>query len=342
MKILNHNLNIRALWQLRSTVIALLCDPAKLRNLFAAVCSLRRNDTVVRADPVVLMLEPSSQCNLECPMCPRQLKQTKRWEGDMPFENYTGIIDELAAGLMFLILWNYGEPLLNKNIGRMIGYAKERKIAVAMSTNGLLLSEEKSMELIDSRLDFLIVSFDGGTRETYETNRKNGDFEKTLENIRGLMKLKRMRRSRTPFVNLECVVMKNNEHETAVFERLARMSGVDGYSLKKVAYVKGRESDFLPVNQRLTCDVYQKGNRRYCSRLSLSSVVNANGDVVPCCSDIAFQYVLGNVFRDNGFRRIWNNELYQAFRKRAFRDLAHIDICQNCGGHSFTSKVYIS
>jgi len=330
------------MWKLRRSILVLLSKGSRIRNFFLACTSIFLRQTKIKGDPIILMMEASSRCNLECPMCPRQLKKTVRWEGDMSFDNFKMVIDELGQTLMFLALWNYGEPLLNNWIIDMIRYAKKKGIGVALSTNAVLLTKNKTLELIDSGLDLLIVPLDGATKPTYEMYRKNANFEQTIENIRSFLEERKQRRKGIPLLDLQFLIMKHNEHEILLFENLARRLSVDMFTFKKVVYVKDREKDFLPKDRKFICSYYFRGfNSSYCNRLSLSSVINSNGDVTPCCSDISFRYVFGNVFSESRFRDIWNSSAYQSFRKRAYDDMSSIDICRNCAGANFDVKVYL-
>lgn len=320
----------------------MLSKRVRIKNFFSIFVSILLKKIKIKGDPIILMIEPSSRCNLRCPMCPRQLIKKERSQQDMAFENFKKIIDELCDTLMFLALWNYGEPLLNEKIIKMVEYTKKKEIAVALSTNVVLLTKNISLGLIEAGLDFLIVPLDGATKSTYEMYRKNAIFEQVIDNIRWLMIMRKKMKKNTPLVDLQFIIMKNNEHEIKLFRDLAKKLRVDMITLKKINYVKGQEREFLPQNRNFICDFYSSEiNYKYCNRLSLSSVINSNGDVTVCCSDISFQYIVGNVFEEVSFRKIWNNEKYQNFRKKAYDNLRDIDICHNCGCANFDTKIYI-
>ena len=64
----------------------------------------------------------------------------------------------------------------------MISYAKEKGILeVMINTNAVSLNEKKSIEIINSGLDVMIYSFDGGSKKTYEKMRP-GRFKKNSFN----------------------------------------------------------------------------------------------------------------------------------------------------------------
>ncbi|MBI3321307.1 MAG: hypothetical protein HYZ91_03460, partial [Candidatus Omnitrophica bacterium] len=87
--------------------------------------------------PLNLNLEVTTRCNLACTFC-TQPSLTAEQLGDMPWELYTRVIDEgerfhvAAANLNGL-----GEPLLLRQLPRMIAYAKQHGfIDVMFHTNG--------------------------------------------------------------------------------------------------------------------------------------------------------------------------------------------------------------
>ena len=113
----------------------------------------------------------------------------------MNFELYKKIIDTAVKWKVPSIKLNWrGEPLLNPKLPKFINYAKTKGILeVSINTNATNLDKKRSNELIDSGLDLIIYSFDGGTKKTYEKMRpsrfKSNKFEDVLKNIRQFSEL---------------------------------------------------------------------------------------------------------------------------------------------------------
>jgi radical SAM protein with 4Fe4S-binding SPASM domain len=53
-----------------------------------------------------------------------------------------------------------------------------------------------------------------------------------------------------------------------------------------------------------------------------------NGDVTVCCYDYDGDYVIGNVFSDGGFKKLWKSGKYRAIRKKIVRQ--QLKICKTC------------
>ena len=71
-----------------------------------------------------------------------------------------------------------------------------------------------------------------------------------------------------------------------------------------------------------------------CMRLWVSSVINWNGDVVPCCYDADGNFTFGNMF-ETSFKEVWNGSKYITFRRKILLNKTNIPMCSNCPGNLF-------
>ena len=140
--------------------------------------------------PVRIWVEPTSYCNLKCIMCPNK-DLPKEQKGFMEWTLYKKIIDEAAQSIFDIHLLHRGESLLHPDFFKMARYAHEKGLTVKFHTNGTLLNEEKSYQLIKSGIDQFSFSFDGYKKETYEKIRVGADFDKTVQNIIQFLEIKK-------------------------------------------------------------------------------------------------------------------------------------------------------
>jgi len=176
---------------------------------------LRRNYCTYA--PTRLWIELSSRCNLECRLCvnkdiPSNLK------GDMDFSLYKKIIDEVKGYVYDINLFHRGEPLLHPDLISIINYADDRNIKTRIHTNATLLTPELGKKIIRSGLDLISLSFDGYTKETYEKNRVNASYKKSLSNIITFLKTKKELGSDKPFTILQ-IMEFDEELEAEDFEK---------------------------------------------------------------------------------------------------------------------------
>ena len=118
-----------------------------------------------------------------------------------------------------------GEPLLNPKILEFIDLAKKAGvIEVSINTNATTLDEKKAEKLINSGLDQIIFSFDGGSKKTYEKMRpgrfKDNKFDIIYENIKNFCLKKRELNKVFPITKIQMVMTKTTRNEVGSFFNL--------------------------------------------------------------------------------------------------------------------------
>jgi len=213
----------------------------RLANHYANYAEMRWKRETLFSRPSHLVADVTNICALRCPLCPTGKGEPGRKKGMMSLTTYKKIIDEMGRHLISLDLFNWGEPLLNKDIYEMIAYAHRQNIVTSVSTNFQSFSENEAERLISSGLDILILSIDGASQESYEKYRVGGNFTKVIDHISLLVKKKRERGSATPYICWQFLVMKHNEHEVETAKKMAEELGVDNITI---------DHAYLPVATR--------------------------------------------------------------------------------------------
>ena len=291
--------------------------------------------------PSVLMVEPTNACNLKCPLCPTGAGTLGRPKAFLDYDLYTRVIDELSRSLFMLLLWNQGESFLHKRFWDMVRYAVSKRIWTYASTNGHFLAN--SEEIVESGLGTLLVSVDGASAETYSAYRRSGDFDLVIRGLKELVETKRRLGKHTPVIHLQFIVMRHNEHEIALIDKLARECGVDRLTLKTVQIYDDEDIDvWLPENEgrsryKLVQDesgaqhfALKHGYRNRCKRLWTQPVLNAGGELCVCCFDKDSSFAIGQL-QEHSFRELWKSQRYREFRQAIFRDRGQFEMCRNCG-----------
>lgn len=293
---------------------------------------------VHRGNPFTYSVEPTTSCNLRCPECPSGLRIFTRPTGSISLELYRDIIDQTWKDLFYLILYFQGEPYLHPLFFKMVEYARQKKIYTATSTNAHFLTDNLARKTVECGLDRIIVSLDGTSQETYEKYRVGGSFEKVIDGVNQLVKWKKELKSKTPFIILQFIVFRTNEHQVDQVKELAKKLGVDKLELKS-AQVYGYEegNPFIPENEKFSRYKKTDGNRfkinnplnNHCLRMWRGCVITWDGLVVPCCFDKDAEHRLGDL-KKQSFDEVWKGETYEVFRRKLFTARKEIDICRNC------------
>src|SRR6266487_2261392 len=137
--------------------------------------------------PVCLYLETTNRCNLLCTTCPRTYEELEP-PADMSWRLFTSIVDQIP-NLQRAVLHGVGEPMLVRNLPRMVRYLKDRGTYVLFNTNGTLLNERNGRALIEAGLDELRVSLDASNRESFKAIRGRDYFGRIIRNVRAFRDL---------------------------------------------------------------------------------------------------------------------------------------------------------
>ncbi|MFM1872375.1 MAG: hypothetical protein RL398_1797 [Planctomycetota bacterium] len=176
--------------------------------------------------PTVVSIESTRFCNLRCPMCEFVDLGTVETGPHMPLEEFTRIVDGLPSEVERVQLTVTGEPLLTRDLDKMIALVAARGLRLDVLTNGMLL-QGKVVDQLLPVLGRLQVSFDGATKATFEAIRVRSDFDRVCRNLRAFMaKVRELPAGDRPQVGLECTIMRKNIEELPQLVDLAADLGV--------------------------------------------------------------------------------------------------------------------
>ncbi len=190
--------------------------------------------TAINALPRSIYIEPTSRCNELCQQCPRTLL-SREDDRDLSFADFCTIVDQFPV-LDRVVLHGLGEPLLNKELPRMISYLKARGTYVLFNSNGILLNEKRGQALIDAGLDEYRLSMDGATREMYARVRGVDAFDKIWRNVRAFIQQQKAQNASKPAVSLWFTAMRENLPDLPELVDLAAEAGVKEIYLQRLVY----------------------------------------------------------------------------------------------------------
>ena len=333
-----------------------------LFNLFLKKIDKRQKRSALLSRPITLQLEPTTKCNLRCPFCESPLWDRRGM--DMSFSDFKKIIDQFPF-LVTLLLQGIGEPLLCKDFFKMIEYCKRKRIIVGITTNGTLIDEEMAKKLVDYEIDYLIISIDGATAETFEKIRLGAKFEQVTGNVENLIKIRGNRKK--PMLVFLFTGTKDNIRELPQVVRLVKDLGVDRMEAQDThfwgdkelkerindntlrqeianarefvneAMLKAKDLDipftWLGTGGRKSLysdnELQLHADQRLCQMPFRSCFITVDGYVTTCaCTPDPRKFNFGNLLEQD-FKAIWNSPQYVALRK-ARMDGKIPDYCKMC------------
>lgn len=279
--------------------------------------------------PLKLHLEPTSQCNLRCIMCPQSIDAIKDKHGHMDMDLYRKIIGEAREFVREINLFFRGEPLLHPHIVDMVRIARKAGIAVHINTNATLLKGNKIEGLLDAGLDKLTISFDGGEKEAYEQMRRGAKYEKTLENTLSFLRAKAARRPRRPYTTIQVIrFFDPSVPRPTVPDEFVKL--FDGLPVDEFDPIWPHGwAGTMKDSENFTAAPY--GHNFYpCNWLWKSLAVMWDGRIATCCGDFGPADVFGDL-KTGTLRDVWNGP--QMVRIRTLHregKLGQLPLCRGC------------
>ena len=344
------------------TASAALKDP---RRYFEAIGADRTSEAL--APPVCLYLEVTNRCNLLCETCPRTF-ETLEPPADMSWALFSRIVDQVPD-VARVVLHGVGEPMLVKDLPRMVRYLKDRGTYVLFNTNGTLMQPRRFQELIDTGLDELRVSLDAADRASYRRVRGKDFFDRIVRDVGKFVAFQKASGATTPRVSLWLTGLKETVDQLPTFVRLAAEMGVTEVHLQRLVFDEAgygmaradlslfestqaaeaaaiAEAEAIGRSLGVTLDasgatepgisLKRQDDRAWatCRRPWSLMYFTAHGRALPCC--IApfsvrgyANYTLGDATQAT-LREIWNGAAYRDFRTSLLSDAPPAP-CRNCG-----------
>jgi MoaA/NifB/PqqE/SkfB family radical SAM enzyme len=316
--------------------------------------------------PCSLYLETTSRCNSLCETCILTFGGREP-QKDLGWDEFRHVVDQFPA-LDRVLLHGIGEPLLNRDLIRMIVHLKERGATVLFNSNVITLGPRLGRQLIESGLDELRVSLDATTPETYARVRGVDAYHKVVANLDAFARAKADARADSPRVSLWFTGLKDNIEEIVGLVPLAVRVGARGINLQRLVYnglglateeqslygrLQEREAAVIHATEEAACaaGIEFSASGATAPEISLTPshddrpwsacrrpwtlvYVTVHGNALPCCIApwITGHYegiILGNLYRQS-LEEIWWGAPYLAFRSAIQTDRPP-EPCRGCG-----------
>lgn len=270
-------------------------------------------------------------CTATCPMC--SIEKTRYNKTVMNIDKFQAIIDSFKENInrvKRVNLVGLGETLADKRLPLKIKYMKKKSPStyVAFPSNGSLLKEKMSIDILEAGLDEIIMGIDSLNKENFEKVRRDLIFEEVLENTINHISI-RNKHNFNHKVMVRMIINKDNESEWEDYKK---------YWSKYLDFSKGdavlyfREHNWAdheyenavsaPKVIPKTCKCYYIYDRL---------CIDGHGNVKLCCIDInADWFPLGNVLTTDPIK-LFNSQLFTDFRTLMDKgEINKIKPCSTC------------
>lgn len=302
--------------------------------------------------PVYVEVSPVGNCNHRCTFCAVDyLEYAVR---SLDFASYQNSIYSMGRnGVKSVMFAGEGEPLLHKRINDMVLVTKQNNIDVAVTTNGVAMTEDFIIRSLQ-HLSWIKVSFNAGTPETYAKvhGTKERDFHKVVDNLKMAVKYKKINKLSVD-IGLQAVLLPENADEMVTLVKLAKRIGVDYVVIKPYSQhnssITTMYKDFDPtmhssLEKKLSryntdkfhvvfrsetiAELSTETQYQHCYSTPMSwAYIMSTGDVYACSAYLGNdKFNLGNI-NNEGFVDIWESNK----RKDLFESYIDISECRkNC------------
>ncbi len=308
---------------------------------------------------LTVRMDMINKCNLHCKMCYFSLNEVKRKPRiEMSLQLFRKIAKDVFPVASQLIISAGAEPLCSEQFPDMLAIAAQYNIPhVAFFTNGTLFNHDNISKIIDTRVNVIIISFDGATPRTYEAIRRGAKFDQVVENIRLLQEIKAKKGLSTPAIHFGVVLMNTNIKELPDLLVFAKELGIAHVTASHIVpyYELGTREESLSLHQERT-NIYLNKARQTAQEIGLSFdappnfsgdqnnsstpptdslcqwpwreiLIRPDGNVHPCC----YWYEdrsMGN-FNSQRFKKIWYGREYTKLRQELTTHSLR-EMCRKC------------
>jgi len=283
--------------------------------------------------PLYMEISPSGACNHRCTFCAKDYLEYRP-----RFLNTDFLVERLAElatlGLRSVMYAGEGEPLLHRDIAKIINRTHLVGIDVALTTNGVLLVPELSEQIL-SGMSWVKISIDAGSPAGYAAIHRAdpNDFHKVFTNIESAARLIESN-GWSCTLGTQAILLPENSAEMEALAARVKSSGasylvIKPYSQhlksKTCCYAEIDYSPFLELQDRLEnfnddsfkvifrLNTFMKLKRKVrsygrCLAMPFWSYIDSGGEVWGCSSflgDDRFSY--GNIYNDS-FQSVWTGD----------------------------------
>ena len=212
-----------------------------LKNRASAIQERNQRKIELQCKPLYLDVELNNICNLKCKFCPC----IPGHGTDRLTEQEIDRLSELFPYAEVMETSKAAEPFTTPDLFVYL-LKKVREInpfvIIHTVTNGTVTKNAVIDSLIKYKLDHMYISLSGDSRSTYEDITKKDLFDKLIDNLKYIQKVKKEQKSGEPYIHFNC--------QLSVFAKPFKILDIaEKYGVIEVNFIKTQyDSDFVKAN----------------------------------------------------------------------------------------------
>lgn len=343
-----------------------------LGGLFWFLTSLANERKSYLNNPARVQWEVTQRCNLSCRQCYFDSNTYKGQE--LKTKECIEIVKQLKLAQVLWVEIQGGEPLLRKDIYKILQKLKEENIGVKLLTNGTLINDscaKKLSSILEKTTDSIQISLDGSCPRINDHIRGEGSFNKIIKGIKNCIKHK------LPFSVNTTLMDKNSRDLANIYKLLINLKNVPRFTFFALMHAgRGKKLSFSKIEealkQAIKIKLLEKNNKNYpkiigClgyaqhlkgyknalksilkkyrilnkNTAAISSLdINFKGDIYPSSYLQFAELKAGNV-KKKTLKELWQSKKWSFLRKNSYKIFGKCIICDilpYCGSGTKTTN----
>jgi radical SAM protein with 4Fe4S-binding SPASM domain len=257
----------------------------------------------------------------------------KREKKIMPQKDFEKIVNNCLkdySSIHTIIITGFGEPFIDKEITKKIDFINKKfpKIKIDIYTNGSLLNEEVTKELLSKKIHKINFSING-TERTYK-KMMSLNYKNTIKNVVCFLEEKKKSGKIFPLINISMMIVKENEKEIKDFENFW-INKADSVMIYLPSDWAGKKNINYAVSNPF------KTKKWACFVLWNNITVDVEGNLIMCCRDYESKIKFGNLLKQDA-KKIFEGKTINKIREMQLKDNFSMPLCKECD-NSFDSSM---
>ena len=287
-----------------------------LKDRLQLLRDIRRNSGEVASRYQTVMIETTSICNLDCPICPARRSENiiQRASKQVKVDDVRAIVERTRNMTESYCLNMWGEPLLHKEFDEILDIVSSAGLPIWFSTN-LNYSARLAEMLAPRPLLNIICSLDGWDVASYAEYRWGGRFDIVKRNLKILAAGK---------CKIYPQYLIGAEHTDPDVRKQRFYDFIEAeIGDTQNVYFKKKQDDLKNLGEAIV-----PGK---CSSMYVGLFFNSDGVLMPCCTnareDVHLRHISAYAPED-----LKNGGDVKSLRRRILEDKNQFPSCRSCQG----------